>query len=120
MSKATGRERRQSLRIELKLALRVRLGRPSKGPIPLADAEPIGAELIDAGEDGRGAAVLLPQGEPIPLGASIALLRSGQPDICGIIVSRMGMQARFRVGVRVNSDCQGLMQALVDAKSSGR
>lgn len=78
----------------------------------------LSVEIIDASQDGRGVALWVSREHSIPLGKNIALRRNGQPDIHGIVVSRLGTHARNRIGVRIDPHDQAAVRDLVARHSA--
>ena len=106
------RERRQAARVAIRLPLVVRF------PETAANLDQgVVAELMEASVDGRGMALTLAGTCQVLVGATVSILVGDGPTIAGIVISRMGMHARFRVGVRVHLDSQALVQAVL--RSSG-
>ena len=96
-------ERRRAARVSVHLPMAVRLSG--------ATGEEVAAEVLEAGVDGRGVALLLPNHCGVLVGATIALVMEKGPAIAGIVISRLGTQGRYRVGVRVDAECRPQMQS---------
>jgi len=106
------RERRRAARVAIRLPLVVRF------PETAAHLdEGVVAELMEASVDGCGVALTLAGSCQVLVGATVSILVGDGVYIAGIVISRMGMQARFRVGVRVHRESQALVQAVL--RSSG-
>lgn len=103
------RERRSTKRVALQLTTELRFSADGRPPRSIG----VVAEVIDACQDGRGLSLWLPPSYPLPLGQPITLVYGGQAHIRGIVVSRLGSQARYRVGIRVHDDCHGAVRELV-------
>lgn len=100
-----GRERRVSDRVRVRMAVAVHLLDPRADGTPADHAVMVmTGELVDVAVDGRGAAVRVPVGPTIPVGGPVRLSFDSGQTVVGVVVSRLGLRGKSRLGVRVDRD----------------